>query len=190
MLRDKPELMALSIAMTIIIAGILTWIRSESLANTFLAAISAAATAAAAIMIKEIDIGLKQLRFEALDKAYGALDKREFKESVEKICNSYSQSRGSFEALQKCLEYYAGGNSENSYTSRAIELVRRPSIELNKTGYLIYKGFLDHRYLAEEFGGLVVRAFACMRPFLICLRNVSEGLRDKRWFMRRFALFS
>ncbi len=88
---------------------------------------------------------------------------------------------GYFHALGLCLS--------GRDISHAAHLVRRPSIELNKAGYLVYRGFLDAQCLVEEFGGFVVRAFAYMRPLLICLRNSVEDPAEP-WFMRRFALLA
>ena len=187
-LYDKPETGALILAALIVAVGLATWTLSESLANTLLASVSAAATAAAAVMIKEIDIGLRQLRFEALSRAYEALDREEFKKEVQNLCN---MGKTALLLLQRCLQTKQPTRNEQHENPLAeiAKLVRRPSIELNKAGYLIYKGFLDYSYLAEEFGGFVIRAFACMRPLLICLRNSSEEPSEP-WFMRRFALLA
>ena len=188
-LNEKPEIGALILAALIVAVGLATWTLSESLANTLLASVSAAATAAAAVMIKEIDIGLRQLRFEALSRAYEALDRDDFKKEVQDLCN---MGKTTLLILQSCLQAKRSAGNEQQREdplSEAVRLIRRPSIELNKAGYLIYKGFLDHNYLAEEFGGFVIRAFACMRPLLICVRNTSED-QNEPWFMRRFALLA
>ena len=188
-LYDRPEMGALILAAIIIAVGLAAWSLSESLANTLLASISAAATAAAAVMIKEIDIGLRQLRFEALSRAYEALDRDEFKREVQILCD---MDKTTLPSLKSCLSgetLTENKEQRGSSVAEAVRLVRRPSIELNKAGYLIYKGFLDYRYLAEEFGGFVIRAFACMRPLLICIRNNSEDPSEP-WFMRRFALLA
>ncbi len=158
--------------------GLAAWFYSASLAETFLAAVSAAATAAAAVMIREVSIGVKQLRFEALDRAYQALDSQELKESVDSLCRLGERYWAAFKA---CLATRSPRDAPG--------LVRRPSIELNKAGYLVYRGFLEPEDLAAEFGGFIVRSFACMRPLLVCVRSLSED-PEEPWFMRRFALLA
>jgi len=177
-LEDQPEAVATLLAALIVLIGLSAWHWSTSLADTFLAAVSAAATAAAAVMIKEVSIGIRQLRFEALNRAYEALDSPRLKESVDRLSRLEKEY---FHALTLCLS--------GRDISHAARLVRRPSIELNKAGYLVYRGFLDAQCLAEEFGGFVVKAFAYMRPLLICLRNSVEDPAEP-WFMRRFALLA
>jgi len=176
-LEEHAGLAAAAIGAAVAGTGMAAWFYSASLAETFLAAVSAAATAAAAVMIREVSIGVKQLRFEALDRAYRALDSQELKDSVDALCGFDERYWAAFES---CLA---------RRNPREAGLVRRPSIELNKAGYLVYRGFLEPEDLAAEFGGFIVRSFACMRPLLLCVRSLSED-PDEPWFMRRFALLA
>ncbi len=202
---------AILIITIIIVVGIITWLKSASLAETLLSAITAAATAAMAIMIKELDITLQHLRFQSLQRVYEEIDKSEFKSAIEEL----------LKAIEIALESHSSSltsrdtksdDSDNIFKfvldsmdnakirqkgwkqfckevmPKVKDKVRNPSIVLNKVGFLLYKDFIDEDYLIEEFGGLIMRAFAIMRPLLVIMRNCSEPL-DRPWFSRRFALY-
>ena len=184
MLTERATQLALGIAAAIIAASVAAWLYSESLANTLLAAVSAAATTATAIMVKELEIAVKQLRFEAVKEAYGNLDNREFKDTVEKkICPWLKENLDQVDWLT-CSKH---GEKAGKTWEEIKQATRYASISLNKTGFLVYMEFIDPKPLAEELGGLILRSFTCLRPLLVCMRNTSEP-PTQPWFMRRFAL--
>ena len=185
MLTERATQLALGIAAAIIAISIAAWLYSESLANTLLAAISAAATTATAIMVKELEIAVKQLRFEAVKEAYNNLDNKEFKDTVEKkICPWLKDNLDQIDWLSCNIH---GDKKTQKAWEEAKQAARYASISLNKTGFLVYMDFIDPKPLAEELGGLILRSFACLRPLLVCMRNTSEP-PSQPWFMRRFAL--
>ncbi len=184
MLTERATQLALGIAAAIIATSIAAWLYSESLANTLLAAVSAAATTATAIMVKELEIAVKQLRFEAVKEAYSNLDNREFKDTVEKkICTWLEENLDQVDWLT-CSKH---GEKAGKTWEEIRQATRYASISLNKTGFLVYMEFIDPKPLAEELGGLILRSFTCLRPLLVCMRNTSEP-PTQPWFMRRFAL--
>ena len=114
LLEDRPEAAATLLAALIVLIGLGAWHWSASLADTFLAAVSAAATAA--VMIKEVSIGLRQLRFEALNRAYEALDSPKLKESVDRLSRLEKEY---FHALSLCLSGHDISHAARLVRSRA-----------------------------------------------------------------------
>ncbi|UXD22170.1 hypothetical protein IPA_02285 [Ignicoccus pacificus DSM 13166] len=151
--------------------GIALWRSSPSLADVVMGTITAAATVAMAIMVKELDISLKQMKFEALIKVYDIFNFQEHKKNVDRACKYYSH-----ELLVDCLK----GNLD------VTSFIRGASAEMNRVGYLTYRGFIDFDYIYDMFGGYIVYSFLCMRPLLICVRNTIE--KEGPWFTRKFLL--
>ena len=193
----SAEIKAMIIILFILIVSILLWIKSSSLANTLLAAITAAATAAMAIMIKELDLTLKHLRYQSLQSVYQYFDNSKFKSFIDNLDKQLKNienekiSNNLYILLINCINNI---NEKNiSKICKCIEnkiwkYIRYYTITLNKVGYLLYKDFIDDQYLAEEFGGLIVRAYSRLRPLLVAARNCAEP-SEKPWYMRRFAIF-
>jgi len=142
--------------------------------NVVLTAITTIATVIMAVTIYQLDLTLQQLRFEALNKAYDFLS-NDIKADLNVI--------GEWAKEGKTPEEVFSGDTKNENWNK----VRFVSVAFNKVGYYVYKGFLDERFIQEEFGGLVVRSFVAIRPYLKYMREQSEP-KNKPWFMRRFYL--
>ncbi|GIU93183.1 MAG: hypothetical protein KatS3mg011_2089 [Acidimicrobiia bacterium] len=161
----------IAIAIAVPLIGLVAWFISGEFATGLLTLLSTTATAIMAATVYQLDLSIQQLRFDALSQTYDYLN--------EKIKSDLD------EAARWAREELSVSDVVDDQNRR--EALRNGSIALNKVGYLVYKGLLDVSFVQEEFGGLVVRSFVAMRPYLQALREESEP-SDQPWFMRRFLL--
>ncbi|AIF70363.1 hypothetical protein PAP_09945 [Palaeococcus pacificus DY20341] len=147
--------------------------------DILLTAASTIATVVMAITIYQLDLTLKQLRFEALNRVYDILN-NDIKEELNTI----------FEWAKKDMraeEILGDTKSNDNSIKKNIDAVRYVSVAFNKVGYYVYKDFIDVSFIQEELGGLVVKSFLAIKPYLSYMRNQNES-PEEPWFMRRFYL--
>lgn len=142
-----------------------------SILQVGLGGITTIATVILAIGIYQMDITLKQLRFDSLNHIYSLLHK-DVKEDLKDITKWAEKRR----PADKVME------SEKNW-----DKVRFVSIAFNRIGYYVYRNFIEEDFVQEQFGGLVVRSFIAIRPYLQYMRDSDEP-KNKPWLMRRFYL--
>ena len=147
------------------------WAYSRTLASGVLAVLATSATVVMAVTVYQLDLSLQHLGFDALNKTYEFLN-RDIKGQLDEILDWAEKKKPVEEVLND---------------DRNREVVRYASVALNKIGYFVYKGILEVSFVQEEFGGLVVKSFVSMRPYLVAMRGQSEP-DGEPWFMRRFFL--
>jgi hypothetical protein len=171
----RVKLIALVSSLLIALVATVAWkLWDLEATNVVLTAITTIATVIMAVTIYQLDLTLQQLRFEALNKVYDFLS-NDVKRDLNDISNWARERR-------KPEDVFIWDSSGENWGK-----VRFVSVAFNKIGYYVYKGFLDEEFIQEEFGGLVVRSFVAIRPYLQYMREKSEP-KDKPWFMRRFYL--
>ncbi|EEB73858.1 hypothetical protein [Thermococcus sp. AM4] len=170
------KLIALISSVMILIISTIAWSLTKNFdaTNVVLTAITTIATVIMAVTIYQLDLTLQQLRFDALNKTYEFLS-NDIKQDLN-IISQWAKEKRSPD------EIFSGKDHDKNW-----QIVRFVSVAFNKVGYYVYKGFIDETFIQEEFGGLVVRSFIAIRPYLEYIRNKSEP-EDKPWFMRRFYL--
>ncbi len=172
----RIKLIAIATSLSILLIVATTWmvVHDTDVTNLVLATVTAIATVIMAVTIYQLDLTLQQLRFEALNKAYDFLS-NDIKADLNVISEWAKEGKTP-------EEVFSGDAKDENWNK-----VRFVSVAFNKVGYYVYKGFLDERFIQEEFGGLVVRSFVAIRPYLRYMREQSEP-KNKPWFMRRFYL--
>jgi len=136
-----------------------------------LTGITTIATVILAMTVYQLDITLKQLRFDSLNRIYDYLHTDVKKEIKDIIKWAYKR-----EPADKVME------SEENW-----DKVRFVSAIFNRIGYYVYKDFIKENFIQEQFAGLVIRSFVAIRPYLQYMRSRSEPA-NKPWLMRRFYL--
>jgi len=158
---------------TVLVSSLMIWyfVNDINIVEIGLGGITTIATVVLAMTIYQLDITLKQLRFDSLNHIYSLLHK-DVKKDLEDI-TKWAEKRKPADKVMK--------NPKNW------DKVRFVSIAFNRIGYYVYRNFIEEDFIQEEFGGLVILSFIAIRPYLQYMRESSEP-RDKPWLMRRFYL--
>lgn len=148
--------------------------------QTFFIGLSAIASVIMLMMIKQLNVSIKRLSFQAIDQIYNEFSK-EMKSDYHDIINWSREDKNPQEVLNM-------GYGDAKKISENKEKLRHVSVALNRAGYSVYKDFINVEYLQEQFGGMIITSFLAMKPYLKYYRDQNEGEDNPVWDMRRYYL--
>jgi len=163
-------LLALIAALVMILGGIISnSMEAVSILAAFLSVIVACLMVGGLL---ELRVAFGQLRFETLNKIYESLSE-ERSVQLEELKNIR-------------IKHECNGSISEVDEERTKSLSRFLSRQYNRIGHYVYKDYMDSETMMEEFGGLIIRSWGIMKPYLKLVRDKDEF--GEQWFMRRYYL--